>query len=131
MNQFAKDLNNFAVQFVNTQLNTNFVPKNSGAAPPLFRQDVNKIRPTTFKQIIPGSINKPQPGITTQTTLRSIRQITPQLTTSTPKITPVRIKTIPVSTPTTKREENKNSKGVERTTKKNTKITFTFNGVSN
>ena len=153
-NQFAMDLKNVAVQFGNTQLNANIVPQNSGAAPPLFRQDVNNIRPTTFNQIISNSFNNPKPGIPTQKTLTSQLpttqnprvsnspatttsttpqqtttrgQTTPQLIFSTPKMTPVRITNIPDSTPTNKQEQNK---GGDTTKNRNTKITFTFNGVS-
>jgi hypothetical protein len=164
LNQFEKDLKNFAEQFGITQSN---VPQNIGAGSPVFGQDVNNIRPTIFNQISLNIFKTPKPGITAQTTSRrqlfttqkprvalplisnrpsstpstttqpktTSIQTTSQPSTSTPKTSTDRSTTISVTKPTTEREENKNSKGVsipaETTTKKNTKITFTFNGVSN
>ena len=96
LNQFTMDLKNFAVQFRNTQLNANIVPQNSGATPPLFRQDVINIRPTTFNQIIPDSFNNIKPGIPKQTTLRS--QL---ITTEKPRITPPLISNRPSTTAST------------------------------
>jgi hypothetical protein len=96
LNQFTIDLKNFAVQFRNTKLNANIVPKNSGAAPPLFRQDVNNIRQTSLNQIIPNSFNNPKSGIPTQTTLTS--QL---LTTQNPRVIQRLFSSSPATTPST------------------------------
>jgi len=158
LNQFQTDLKIFQSQFAGVQSNSNFIPQTNRARVPLFVQGVNnnQIRPNSVKTLKPatprprpvpvGPISQPtftkpkdrpinllsRPSIMPTTTPISTTPETTILLTTTRTTTNRGIPNGPVITITPKKEENKNSNGVsipvETTTRKSTKIRFTFNG---
>merc|ERR1712106_237129 len=157
LNQFQTDLKIFQSRFAGVQSNSNFIPQTNRARVPLFVQGVNnnQIRPNSVKTLKPatprprpvpvGPISQPtftkpkgrpinlfsRPSITPTTTPISTTPETTIVQTTTRTTTNRGIPNGPVTIPP-KKEENKNSNGVsipeETTTRKSTKIRFTFNG---
>jgi len=157
LNQFQTDLKIFESQFANSQSNANINPQNNVAGSPVFGQDVNNKRPTSFNQIRPitprpqpvpvtpvsqptftkpkvrpfNILKRPATTSTTPSQPSTTEKQTTRLRTTLSTTTPIRTTNVPITIPP-KKEENKNSNGVsipvETTTRKSTKIRFTFNG---